>query len=270
MRMTHALAIGIVMLATAATAEAGPVRMSIARRKVGDVQTVTQTSSMNMKITAKSKVIEVTRTLDRVETVEILAVDGNVITKEKISYSKRKVTSTGPGTKTEPDLAGKSFLVERTDKTKELTILTGDGGAPDEGDAAIVQKDARDVGKVEPLSAFISSTAFEIGKPVTLPTETVAALFEDTKLQATSATLTLDRVTGDKKAELTFDIALGGSQSATGITMSMPVKGHVVIDLTTGVAVSMDAAGPITVSGNVSGTGSFSVSGTESYTPAKK
>lgn len=170
---------------------------------VGMKRQVDESSETNMQIKMGAREMNIVEkeTAKRVE--EVMAVEGNTITKMKVTYEIHSKESTEGGkTRKTPDLlAGKSFLLE---SVKGKVNVTTDAGKPVAGPAKnALLKEYKTFGQQDKVEAALANRPLKIGEPVTgldeVMTEQLKAAVDDGRsgIVVDPPKMTLKRKDGD-------------------------------------------------------------------------
>jgi hypothetical protein len=188
---------------------------------------------------------------------EILAVDGPVITRLKVTYAaQRSHEQLGEQAKKgDGPLHGKTFVIAA--ERGALSFLD-DKGAPVAADVATELRDSFDeeVGRVPPMTQILQSKAFRPGERVELSPEEMKALSpEGERVKGAAMSLTLLERKGDL-ATLAFDGVMTGTQP--GMTMDLRMKGTIKLEVSTARLLEMNLAGDMKGTGEAEFTGTMS------------
>jgi hypothetical protein len=248
----------------AAAAPAFEVKFTVAAPAVGDARDVTDTSHMTGTLKTGGGEVPLVQHDEEKRTEEVLAVDGAVITKLKVTYvAIVSHDQMGEQEKKEKDpREGKSFVLS-WEKDK-LVVRDDKGKAVKPELAAQIEGGLSDsIGKELPMNKILASRTFRSGEKVELSPEEMKALAREGEgVEGKAMTLTLlDRK--DDVATLSLDGALKAVQPA--MTTEIAMKGTIKLQVSTGRLQEMNIAGDIKGVGNgneVTGT----LSGTKIYT----
>ena len=233
--------------ATPPAAAAGDdVKIPWAGHTVGTKTTKVEDRMMKASIEPKpGEAVEMTTVEHSEQHREVLAADGGVLTKAKISYAKQTITESMAGKSREkptPTL-GKTYLVWR--EGGELKVTLEDGSAPSADEVKAVTKGNRGVGKPDAMETFVASRAWKVGEVVTPDAAQLATIGEsmsDDSSKLSAMSLTLTEAT-DATATFAMKMSMGGATDEGG-AMKIDMAGVVVVDRKTGIALSLDLNGP--------------------------
>ncbi|MCE9576483.1 MAG: hypothetical protein K8W52_25260 [Deltaproteobacteria bacterium] len=238
--------------AAASAAPAGDVRIMIAPVKVGDRSTYTMDETATMKVEARpGQAIEVEQTKHTVRVVEVVAVDGGVATRARVSFPAISDTSTmGAERKDAPQpAAGKTYLVWREGTELHVTHEDGSPVSPEEKKVAGGVGD--EIGHADPMTVIMASKTWKPGIKVDLTPAELDALnaekrAEDDAPKAQAVSLTLTRADA---TTATFEmVAAIQLQNAKGV-MRMVLTAAVTIERATGRGRELSGSG--SMSGNL-------------------
>jgi hypothetical protein len=223
--------------------------------KVGQVESTTAETTMELHVTYnKAQQFDITMTQERADDAEALVVsDDGVVTKERVSYSKRTETMQGiGGGSNNTDLGGKSYLVER--KGTDLDVTMTDGSAAPAAEVSLVKRDVTDVGKPDLWNEILSGPTYQVGTSVKVGGDALARLFEDSnsKLKSADTSLTLKSI---ENGIATFQLDGTLSSADPSFSMGFEIHGLITVEASTGVVTGFSIEGPITMDGQMKGTG---------------
>ncbi|MCE9576484.1 MAG: hypothetical protein K8W52_25265 [Deltaproteobacteria bacterium] len=244
------------------------VTITVAPAKVGDKSTETTDEVALMKVEAKpGQLLDIEQKKHEVKVIEVVAVDGNVMTKAKVSFPEMTNVSTlGGKSKDKPEpVVGKSYLVWR--EGTELKVTHEDGSEVSPEEHATVAKAGKDVGHADPMSSLIASKTWKVGVKVDLTAEELAALaaangHDDEDPKPSSISLTLKSADANI---LTFDLVMAMELKSPKGEMKMELTSVATIDRAKGRPIEMTGGGPM--SGNMGApvTGTFTAKSTYAY-----
>lgn len=237
----------------------------------GEKVTEVETREMAMTIeAAPDKKVDMKGTQAKTELKEAVTVDGEVITKLKVSYSGMKETQTmGPKTGEKPSpVDGKTYLVWREGDT--LKVSYEDGSAPSEAEVKEVTKGNRSVGRKDPLQQFVASVSWKVGEKVDLNADQLALMNQNMgggegEPSLTGMSFTLQSA-DDAQASLAMTMTM--EMKGGGIEMKIDLTGVAKVDRKTNRLMEITGAGPINGQINGKVTGQMSMKTAYSYTPA--
>lgn len=210
------------------------------------------TSAMSMSLTVdptgtgKAQKSEMAMAESVHKTEEVMAVNGDAVTKVKVKYESydTKATEAGKEKKKSSPLAGKTYLVEAKDGKIEVRDEKGKFVPAVEGND--VEKQYHTLGKPDPMGAAMPKTPL---KPGDRADSIAKAIQEQMKagsdgMNVSDITVTLREIKGDVGV---FDVALKLSKEEGPMSMSMDMKGETDIVAATGEPMLLDIKGPITI-----------------------
>jgi hypothetical protein len=237
---------GSAPIAAAAPATDG-IKLPNVPPRVGDKRTKAEDLTMKTFVeAAPGKQVEVVSMKREEETQEVLAVDGDVITRLKVTYgvqSEQRTTDGKTNDKTSP-LAGKTYVVWR--EAGKLHASREDGSAPPPDELAAVVKGNRRVGRPAVMEKILGDHRWKPGERVELTADQLKQIADardpDSDEPAPSAlSLTLTRTEGSA-ALFTMTVTLA-TKTAKG-WMEMALSGTMTGDLKTGRQHEMQLVGP--------------------------
>jgi hypothetical protein len=178
-----------------------------------------------------------TMALDESWTQEYLAVDKDILTKERVSFTTAH-QKTGGDTPKDVDLPFANQTYVATAADGNVTFTDGKGGKIDDAVAKLLASTVDNVGDRDKLGALFGGKSFSKGVAVPLSNaELLALMGSGNDLPASSITLTLADNDG-KRAR--FDIAgtMGGDQNGTHLEATF--SGTVTVDLARGRMIDFD------------------------------
>jgi hypothetical protein len=164
-------------------------------------------------------------------TEEILAVNGEAITKERVTFDD--VQSTGP-----TSIKGKTFVVEA--KGSKIEVLEGTG------DAREVERHLKNLGKPDPMLAALPSDGVAVGQRVEGVARAISDQLEESDMRVSDVVVTFKERRGDDGI---FDVALKLTKDDGATKMSITVQGDVWVSTRTSSTTKMDLSGPVTIGG---------------------
>jgi hypothetical protein len=242
--------------------------------KVHETKQIDMTLGMTVKV--NGKVVQ-TMSMQQQEvedsTAEVLATNGSAASKIKVTYGTMQESGSQGGappmTQVKP-IAGKTYIVERTDAG--LAVTTDSGATPPPAEVELVQKEQKDLGKTDPLTDAIPAGPMAIGQQLALPPETVKAMFDDPNMTVEAVSFTLTGVR-DGQAVFAVIIKITGAPNP-GMTMTLDLTGEMTIQPADSLPTSMHLTGPVTMSGHqeqpgqkieMDGSGAMTMKGTLGY-----
>ena len=224
-------------------------------QKVGDKRTQEKTMTAEMTVTAKGQKVVVTSNARQKRRVEVLAVDGDRITKAKYTYDEdTKVEKLGGKEKGGPSgLAGKTFTLTAG------TPYKIEGGS--EADQDLVRKDVKRFGEVDKMRKALAGRTFEKGKAVELDPADLAHMLDEKNTKPTKATFTYRGMAG-KLAK--FDVRIVFEVGTKADAIVFDLAGAALLD-----PASADAI-DLTFAGKLKSTGATPIDGTMSMVMRQK
>ncbi len=209
--------------------------------KVGDKATKTHDSSMVMTF---SDGREMTRTKHTEDTREILEVDGDVITRAKLTYVAHTQSHAMAGkTRDQPSLlTGKAYVVWRKAGTLDATRADGSTVPADEREELF--DDNKRLGRPDIMDRIVASKAWKVGEKVVF---TPAELAEINQREPggeaiVGVTLTLIGVeSGVARMAMTMAMATKGPQDS----IDMAITGTTRVDVASGRLLEAGGTGPL-------------------------
>lgn len=187
---------------------------------------------------------------------EALAVDGNAITKAKVTYVEHKKSNNEDGKekKTPPSaIDGKTFILELKDGKVVATDEKG-GKLPKAEETAVLKKN-HDFGKPDPFLDGMPKKAIKVGDKVDSLGKALEEHFkaeDDGKnpFEITDTTVTLESIEKDGNNQVAvFAVALtmgNPKDSKEPISMKFVLKGKSRVRAKDGFTTAIDLAGPVT------------------------
>lgn len=202
------------------------------------------------------------------KTQELLALDGEIPTKVKVTFDRDEeaMTEGGNERKTPSKIAGKTYVVEAKDG--KIVVSDAAGKLAPKPEATRVDKHFKSLGKLDPLSSAIPKTPLEPGAKV----DSIAKSLEGYLKQGSDGMNVSDvRVTFKERSgdDGVFDLALKMGKEDETVSMSMDLDGEMRLSTSTGEPSKLALSGPITIAGKsdpkgtkmrISGTGTMSMS----------
>lgn len=243
------------------------IKLPYTPKQVGDKVTETDEQTMVAKVeVSPTQIIDLNTTEQRVEVKEALAVDGDGITKLKISYPSITIKETVAGkAKDKPTpTVGKTYLVTREGDTLKVTYE--DGSAPSPEEIKVVQKGNRSVGRPDPMDRLLADHVWKVGEKFALSPEQLAELNKnmggdgEPSLAGMSFTL---QTADDAVATMamTMDLAVKNPEGEMTFTLAGTAK----VDRKTGRQLEINATGPFTANVKVKMTGTMTMKTTHVY-----
>lgn len=225
----------------------GELRIANVGPKVGDKVTETEDRTMIAKVEPKpGQVVEVTTAELRVEDKEVLAIDGGVVSKLKVSYPKVSITESMLGqTKPKPTpTAGKAYIVWREASGLKATLADGGEVSPEE--MKVLAKGQKSVGRPDVMQQILAERVWRVGEVVAMSPAEIERLTaviggEDDAGKLTAMGFTL-QASDDKTA--TFAMTMTLDATAPKGTMKVSLTGTAKVDRNSGRALEVSAGGP--------------------------
>ena len=208
-----------------------------------------ESSELSMKVSMNvdggRSEISISESVKRTE--EIIDVAGDAITKTKVTFDE--VKSTQPSA-----LTGKTFVVEAKDGRIDVVAAKDDAKA----DAKEVEKYLKNLGKPDPMLAALPSGGVAPGEKVDGVAKVISAQLRDSGdgMIASDVVVTFKEKRGEDGV---FDVGLKLTKDEGATKMTIAVKGDVWVSTKTSSTTRMDLAGPVTISGAKTGTGTMTM-----------
>lgn len=268
-----------------ATAGASSVTFHVRPPKVNDTaeSNETFTSKVEMTISAGVKTIE-TETVENVRrrryTTTVVAMRGDVVTAERIHFlssTQENTVGERQGPPSIDPVTGKTYLARFVNGKVEIS--TGDGAAVPDAEAKLVHQQVEDLGKANPMGAFLAAHRFAKGVEMKVPSKLVRRLFHmdpTDEVGPGGMTVVLSEVRSGKNgplAVLATALTLSGSVAPKS-RLTAHIKGSFVVEVDTGHVISANFSGPVEMTGQVDqggavyemkATGTMSGTGTDVY-----
>lgn len=229
-----------------APAESDGIRFPLPRPKVGE--TVTEIKERTLVATVEVSPTQQGHMLSseqRTELKQIVALDGDVVTKVKVTHraiTRQETVNGTPRAQPTPSL-GKTYLVWRD--RGELQVSYVDGTAPPAAEIKEVRKGNRSVGRPEPMDRIVAGRVWKIGERFELTATQLAELnqtmSDDGEPALTSMTLTLHTV-DDAVATMAMTMTMAMARAADRMTIDF--TGTVKLDRRTGRVLELGGTGP--------------------------
>ncbi|MBL8620389.1 MAG: hypothetical protein JNK64_03770 [Myxococcales bacterium] len=253
---------------TAAAPADGELRIPNLPAKVGDKFTETEDRTMVAKIEPKpGQAIEVTTREQRQEDKEVVAVDGGVISKLKVSYPKVVITESAMGqTKDKPTpTAGKSYLVWREGGALKATLADGAAVSPEE--MKVLAKGQKSVGRPDVMQQIMAEHAWKLGETVAMSPAEIARLADVVGGEDDAGKLIAMGFTLQASDATTATFAMTMAMESTGAkgTMKVSLTGTAKVDRNSGRALEVSAAGPFEGNMGVPITGTMTATTSYAY-----
>ncbi len=228
--------------------------------RVGDRTTEVDVSTMT--IAARRGLNDEVVTTQHSETVvEVVAVDGGLVTSHKITYrAKYEVTAAGDRRReTVSPLAGKSYLVWR--EGGALAAARADGTVPPTRELMAVLADNAEVGRDSAMERILADQRWKLGTTVALTAAQLAELNGQlghlaTRTEVTAMACTLQQA--DPQVA-TFGVRVGMNMKIPEGTMAVVMRGTQRVDRATGRTLTGEMRGPFRVDMAVPSTGTMAI-----------
>lgn len=244
--------------------------------KVGDKRSVDHSTDLTMNLAFGPKKIEFSEQEISKRAEEILALDGETITKERVTYQARKKTKSDNGRTGAPDktkLDGRVVIVEYV---KGKTVVTADDGKPLDGPSkAAVEKDFKRFGKPDKASAALPTRALKVGDEVKELTDALTAEMKEDMDGDKQGMVAEDAKVVLEKADngiATFKLTMTLRMTKGILKGAIPLTGSFVVRASDGVLLETNNAGPMNLDiseadkkKGVSGSGTVKTATTYTY-----
>ena len=180
------------------------------------------------------------------ELKEVLAANGGVATKVKVTYTDQETQTMAGKARNKPSLIdGKTYVVARVGDELEVTLE--DGSAPPDEEVEKVARKERDLGKPDPMDQIIASKTWKLGEKIAFTPDELATINagspsadDDERLVKMELTLA-----GVDDGEARFDMDMALSVETPKGKMSMALTGTARVDVATGRLLEITGAGPV-------------------------
>ena len=211
--------------------------------KVGDKRTKVNDQAMVMAIAAG----ELTMVKHTEETREILAVDGDVITKVKMTYGAyaKSQTSGGKTRDLASVVAGKAYIVSRQGGAIEATVA--DGSPVSAAELEELTDANKRLGKPNAMEQIVASKTWKVGEKVVFSPDELAASNKRNAEdgggeQFTGLTMTLTAV---EAGVATFAMEIAMAVKLPNGSLGVRITGASRLDVATGRALEVGGTGPL-------------------------
>ena len=233
--------------------------------------------AVNMKVAVKFGQKDIKQTFTtkthKSKDVEVLASEGEIITKARVTYTAHAETKNQSGKPAESvnkPYVGKTYVIER--KGEELVVTDQQGNAPPADELKSVRDDNKRFGKPDGmLSQFPDN--FAAGQTIDVGPELAKEMLggDDQNMSVKTAQITFKRVKKVKGKEVAFfdmNFVIGGGEGP--MSMSMVLRGEAALLVNGGWPVAIGLKGPIDLSAaqpgmDVSGSGKASFKSAWTY-----
>ena len=256
MNTLHALALSLVLAtgcanskggvnAPASTPAGASAGLQISRQapKVGDKATKVNDQAMVMTIAAGA----LTMVKHTEETREILAVEGGVITKVKMTYGAHAKSQTAGGKTRDMAsvVAGKAFIVSRQGGAIEATLA--DGSPVSAAELEELRDANKRLGKPDAMEQIVASRTWKVGEKVVFTPAELAAINERNAEdgggeQFVDLIMTLTAV---EAGVATFTMEIAMAVKLPNGSLAFRITGPSRLDAATGRALEVGGTGPL-------------------------
>lgn len=229
--------------------------------KVGDKRVESEAMAMDMTIDDKGTKHSIKTTRNKVEAREVLAVDGDRVTKFKVTYTTIEEGQTVDGKpRTKPSaVAGKTYIVEVS--PDKIAVTNEAGTAIPEPELTEATKRADELRTQNRLENVLATKTFQVGQKVELDADELAQLNAgEIGSKMLSATFTLK---ASDDASATFAVVMNVEETTPGGVLRVELSADAVIDRKRGEPLSMTGSGPMTGIA----TGTMTAKTTYTYSP---
>jgi hypothetical protein len=190
-----------------------------------------------MTIDGRRSEMNVSESVKRTE--EILAVDGDAVTKVKATFDS--VQSDRPSA-----IAGKTFIVES--KNGKLEVRDPQGNTASAADARDVERHLKNVGKPDPMLTALPPAGVAPGQRVDGVARAISEQLKEggDGMSVSDVVVTFKEQRGDTGV---FDVALKLTKDDGAMKMEIAVKGDAWVSTKTSWPTKMDLSGPLTIAG---------------------
>ncbi len=233
----------VVAVAIGVPAHAGGLKITHVAPKQGQVATVVSEEALDGTVSVGKNSSPLTQKESASYTEEVVAVDGDTVTKAKITVTDSERDGQALPTK------GKSYTVSASGGT--ITVAGADGKDVADPEKTIAAHLADDVGKPDKLLALMGTKTFAKGQKVALTADEVASLFtqgEGLTVKKMSLALSAQDAT---TATFALTGQLTGSQE--GLSVTMDVNATIKVEIATSRALDFAMKGAITGKGEADG-----------------
>jgi hypothetical protein len=217
--------------------------------KVGDKRTVDHTTNVTMNLAFGPKKIDFSEDETSKRTEEVMALDGETITKMKVGYQSRKKTKTDNGRTGAPDktkLDGRVVIVEYV---KGKVVITAEDGPPlDAASKKAVEKDYKRFGKPDKAAAALPTRPLKVGDEVKELTDALTTEMKEDMdgekqgMVAENAKVVLEKA---DNGVATFKLTMTLRMTKGILKGTIPLTGSFVVRASDGSLLKSDNAGPL-------------------------
>jgi hypothetical protein len=235
----------------------GAVTLTSVPPRVGDRWIEENIQSMHLDITARGQQVPMIGYEHEVKAIEVLAVGGALVTKEKVTYTTVEHSQTVGGRESlePPVIAGKTYTIEAGDPL----VVTTDAGPAADAEAQAVQDAEKDFGKPDRFGKLLEGKTFQKDEAVDLSADEIAAANDDgDDAKFTSVTMTYRGMAGELAL---FDMAVTVEQDTPGEgRLDMFLTGTARVDPTTNEPAEATLEGTMTMTGPTTAHGTMTIS----------
>jgi hypothetical protein len=235
--------------------------------KVGEKSTEVEDRTMAMIVETPGKKVNVESVFHSEELKEVVAVDGVIASKIKITYKAISDVETADGKrKDKPSLvAGKSYLVWR--EAGAVKVSLADGAKPSDAEIIAVTKDNRRVGRPDPFEEIVTGKTWKVGVKVDLTADELARINAEMATDTTEPSTTAISITllSNDATTAIFAMTMGMKLTGPKGSMSFALAGTHRLDLTNGHSLELAMTGPIEGNLGVPVTGTMTAKTLYSY-----
>jgi hypothetical protein len=238
----RALVFAAIITTSSIASAGGALEVKIAPPKKGEIADVVSRVSSDMQGSVNGHKTAQTSQLDEAWTQEALAVDKDVLTKERVSFTAAHQKLGGDATKdVDLPILNKTYVAIAADG--KLTFTDDKGGKLDEAVVKLLAQTIDNVGERDKLGALFGGKSFSKGVAVRLSSaELISLMGGGDQLPTSSMLLTLVENDG-KRAR--FEIAGTMDGGEHGEQVSAAFSGTVTIDLALGRMVDFDLSAQV-------------------------
>ncbi len=233
---------------------------------VGDKYTATEESLMKMVLAAKGQSVTIEQHETEERKIEVLVVKDGLPSKIRVRYARHtKDTKADGKPKPSPSpVGGKTYVVER--KGTEIVVTNEQGKAVTEEEREQVTKDHRRLGKPDEITTALKSKPRKVGENLDDVAKALADQFKERsaergeKVTIHDPKLTLTEVKKiDGVEHAVLDLGLRMTAENTDVTISMGLKGKVIVRVDEASHGEINVSGPLKITGGASGDGSVTL-----------
>lgn len=227
---------------------------------VGTVVEQTQSSKLGMKMdisfNGQAQHREVSEESKTVQQVEVLATEGQRITKAKVTYKSQSQTKTEDGKSNQmpaPAYLNKTYTVSWAKDGQEFKVADASGQEPPVVELEHVRKDFQGMGKPNDFLKILPKGALTPGQKINITKELAAEMFGGDKANSENMDLTNSVLVfkGTKKVQgkeaALFDMVLSLKGAEGPLNMSMDLKGKVTLVVDGGWPIEVTLSGPMSM-----------------------